>query len=171
MNFYKNLVVVFAGILALIIVFSCQKPKTFSNTPEITYKDFVKLQYTVGTNTGKDSAGILKFNFTDGDGDIGLNPGDTSDIYSGVYYNDFFAIQYEMKNEAWVADTYKFNERIPFLTPQGSSNALQGEIDISWSLNNPLKQIDTVKWEFWICDRALNLSNHQFTPQIIVKSF
>ena len=171
MNLINNRIVTFTIILALIISYSCQKPKTFPNTPQITYKDFVKYQYTSGTLTGKDSAGVLKFNFTDGNGDIGLNPWDTVNQYTGTYYSDFFAIQYEKSGNAWVADTYKFNERIPFITPEGSSNALQGEIDISWSLYNPFKQIDTVKWEFWICDRALNLSNHQSTPQIIVKSF
>lgn len=167
MNFSKNQIIAFTIVLTLIISSSCQKPKSFSNTPQITYLDFVKYQ----SINGHDSAGILKFNFTDGDGDIGLNPWDTTGPYTDVYYSDFFAKQSELINGAWVVDTYKFNERIPFLTAEGSSKALQGEIDISWSLNNPIKQIDTVKWEFWICDRALNLSNHLFTPQIIVKSY
>jgi|ERR1035437_725754 hypothetical protein len=167
MNFSKNQIIAFIIVLTLIVSSSCQKPKTFSNIPQITYLDFVKFQ----SISGNDSAGILKFNFTDGDGDIGLNPWDTTGAYTGTYYSDFFAIQSELINDVWHQDTYKFNERIPFLTAEGSSKALQGEIDISWSLNNPIKQIDTVKWEFWICDRALNLSNHLFTPQIIVKSF
>ena len=167
MNNIKNRVLSFAIISILFIAVSCQKPKTFSNTPQITYLDFVKLKYTIGPNAGGDSTGILKFNFTDGDGDIGLNPWDTAAPYTDAYYHDFFAIQSEFKSGAWVVDTYKFNERIPFLTPDGSTNSLQGEIDISWALRNPLKLIDTVRWEFWICDRALNLSNHLSTPQII----
>ena len=65
----KNSKVSLFVLFLLVVGFSsCLKRNDFPDEPQIEYLDFVKYQNT----QGKDSIGVLKFKFTDGDGDIGL---------------------------------------------------------------------------------------------------
>ncbi|MEO0404330.1 MAG: hypothetical protein AAF193_05625, partial [Bacteroidota bacterium] len=62
------LVVLFFGFAIAMV--SCLKDNSFPPEPEITFKSFVVT----------DGDAVLSIDFTDGDGDIGLNQGDTVGI-------------------------------------------------------------------------------------------
>ena len=64
-------------ILVLIVgtvVLSCRKFEDFPDIPAITYDNFVVL---MNTQTGITERGVLVFSYTDGNGDLGLDKGDT----------------------------------------------------------------------------------------------
>jgi hypothetical protein len=166
-------------LLFIVITFtlsSCIKEKVFSEIPFLRYEAFEQL---LDVN-GKDSIGILKIYFTDGDGDIGLRPSDTLPPHNpgSLFYYNFIINYYEKQNGEFVkvviappipgADTISNNSRIPFITPEGQNKALEGMLEMSLFTNNPLSVYDTIMYDAYIIDRALNISNVIKTPEIIL---
>jgi hypothetical protein len=163
-------------ILTGLFANSCKKDNQFPNTPFIRFTAFEQIKDV----SGKDSLGILKFYFTDGDGDLGLAPGDTLVPYNpgSVYYYNFFISYYEKQNGSWQkitlpppfpgADTLSNNSRIPNLTPTGQNKTLEGDLEMQLFTNNPFSPFDTIRYEITMCDRALNRSNQITTPDIVL---
>ncbi len=164
------------GLLIVFSLFSCKKKETFDNTPIIEFVNFEQLL----NSAGKDSLGILHFTFTDGDGDLGLAPNDTFPPFekTGNHYYNFIISYFEKQNGQWVkisatppfpgGDTVSNSSRIPFLTPDGQIKSLEGDLFMQLFTNNPFSPYDTIKYEFSIEDRALNRSNTETTPDIIL---
>ncbi len=151
------------------ILTSCIKSDDkYSEIPHIEFVSFTKINN--GSNI--DNQGIMKIFFTDGDGDIGLDKGDTFGRFhpDSIYYNNFFIKYFEKQNGIIKEVETKFsnNARIPMLTPQGKNKTLKGEIEITLFINNPLSIYDTILFEAYIVDRALHKSNTIRTPEIKV---
>ncbi len=160
------LIILFFGI---VFCFSCKKPEQYPVIPYIEYTDFTK----ISNNRGVDEKGILKFSFTDGDGDIGLAPSDTLSPFnpgSQFYYN-LFITYYEKQHGIYVAVNLPMtnNSRIPVITPTGQNKSIKGFVEIELFINNPSTTFDTIAYDVTIADRAFNLSNTIRTPDIIVK--
>ena len=160
-------ILVFSLLLSFFFFTACKKPVVYPAIPAITLKDFTMFKSLTGT----DSIGVLRLNFTDGDGDLGLHDADTLppfDKNSKFYYN-VFTKYYEKRNGVWVELTLPFpdNFRIPFLTADGRSKAMKGEIIIQMPVN-PFAFYDTIKYDVWIADRALHESNVVTTNDIIL---
>lgn len=136
--------------------YSCKKKSKYSNVPEITFTSFEKF--------GADSAHLTLY-FTDGDGDIGVTQAEDT-----VF--NFFTIYYQKKNGVFQIKQPKIplNFRIPILNSSKKSKSLEGDIVITF-LNPyyfPTLTSDTIKYEFYLKDRANNESNHEFSSEIIV---
>ncbi|MBX7203649.1 MAG: hypothetical protein IT240_03340 [Bacteroidia bacterium] len=153
---------------------ACHKEADYPDTPEIRFISFTRL-----TNIhGKDSLGLLRFSFTDGNGDIGLGSADTLAPFNkgSEYYFNFFITYYEKQSGTFVkvtlpppypgADTLSSNSRIPDLRGKTNMRAVEGEIEMKLFTVNPFSAYDTICYEVSICDRALNRSNTIKTPEI-----
>jgi hypothetical protein len=161
-----NSVVKVVGGLSLMMVLACGclKPEEFPKEPRVTFKSFDLLG---------DSASLV-IAFTDGDGDIGLDPSDSGppfDTASSTYFNLF--VEYsELREGAWV--TVPFAEpiayRIPRITPMGQNKTLEGEIAVAIDPFPLFIQLDsgTVRYSVELLDRALNRSNKVFSREILV---
>ncbi len=140
----------------LIAAEGCKKDDQFSEVPHIEYKDFV---------VTADSAFVL-LDFTDGDGDLGLGDSDTA----GEFRYNFFIKYFEKQNGTFVERQFTppFNYRIPVLN-DGKAKALSGEIRVSITpfYYDFLSDFDTIRYEIYVKDKALNESNHVTTPDII----
>ncbi len=166
-------------LFAVLLAVSCRKKDTFPIIPEIRFSKFL---VEVDTATHVARRGVLEFSFKDGDGDIGLpanylnppfNPG------SKYYYNliiKYFEKQHgkfvEVPLLSWNPDsarydTITFNARIPWLTPKLGNKAISGTIQDTLFIDNPGSPYDTIKFTFFIYDRALHQSNTDSTPEII----
>ena len=147
---------------------SCREKITYPPVPFIEFVSFDKIQ----TQSGIDSKGILKFSFTDGDGDIGLSASDTLYPFNpgNQYYYDIFITYYEKQLGDYVAVTLPMtnNSRIPVLTPDGENKSIKGTIEVELFVNNPASTYDTIAYDVSIVDRALNMSNKFRTPDIII---
>ncbi|MCC6252278.1 MAG: hypothetical protein IT238_07455 [Bacteroidia bacterium] len=137
---------------------SCLKKETASPVPEIEFKDIV---------TYKDSANLF-IGFIDGDGDIGLTQNDT--IPPNNY--NLFITYIEKQKGQWVyrelpAD---FNYRIPVINSSGKKKKIQGVIKVAIQpyYYDPFSSYDTIKYEIYITDKALNKSNIISTPEVII---
>ncbi len=161
------------------VVLSCRKFEDFPDIPTITYDNFIVL---MNMESGITERGVLVFSYTDGDGDLGLDKGDTLvpfDKDGDYYYNlilRYFEKQHgvfvEVPILAWNADssyfdTLTFNSRFPVLTPESGNQAIKGIFQDTLFIYNPLSEFDTIKFKAQIIDRALNISNEIKTGEII----
>jgi len=156
---------------------ACKKQETFPIIPQISFKELTKNYNTQGTLTSID----LKFDFTDGDGDIGLKQNDVSPPYAlnSPYYYDLMVdyLEFDKKTGLFVhiypsspieGDTahVQYNARLPYLVPAGKNKTLKGEITQNI---NTFGFGEKVRLDFFIYDRALHKSNVISTPMIETK--
>ena len=161
------------------VVLSCRKFEDFPDIPVITYDNFIVL---MNLETGITERGVLIFSYTDGDGDLGLDKGDTlvpfdkdGDYYYNLiikYYEKQYGVFVEVPILAWnidssYFDTLTFNSRFPILTPESGNQAIKGVFQDTLFIYNPLSAFDTIKFKAQIIDRALNKSNEIETQEII----
>lgn len=172
-------ILLFAIIIFLIGIGSCKKVEKFPITPYIEYRGFEML---FNPDLGIYDRGVLSFYFQDGDGDIGLNSGDTAPPYNAdsEYHYNLIINYLEMQNGVitevpilWYNpvtqqyDTLTMSARIPNLTPSGINKAISGEIYDTLFIYNFNSEFDTIMIEAFIYDRALHPSNTISTPLIV----
>jgi hypothetical protein len=172
-------IVLILSILAGMTVYSCRRIEEYPPEPVITYKGFEKLFNTTDSIYDR---GILQFEFTDGDGDIGLAKGDTFPPYnpsSKYYYNlliNYFEVRKGIETPVPLTfynsntggyDTVYLSARVPLLTPKGSNKSISGEIHDTLFMYNYYSDFDTIFFTFTLVDRALNESNTERTPYIL----
>jgi hypothetical protein len=159
---------------------SCRKLEEYPIIPAISYNGFELL---INEETGISEQGVLYISYTDGDGDIGLDQGDTGFPYQsgGPYYYNFFITYYECdhgvftevpllswNNTTQEYDTLTFNARIPVLLPKEKKQGIKGVIQNEMFIYNPLAKSDTIQFKVKIIDRALQFSNEITTPPIVL---
>jgi hypothetical protein len=155
--------------IALIYGFSgCVKQEHYPDVPQIQF-----LNYTSVFDTGQYAVkGILNISFTDGNGDIGLNPGDTYPPFDtgGPYYYNYVITYFEKQLGVFqkVDLNPPFSARIPVLNSEFPGKPIKGVIADTFGLN-PHPLFDTIKFEAFIYDRSLNKSNVISTPEIVLK--
>jgi hypothetical protein len=145
-------------VIAGTIISSCMKQPNYPDYPVIKLKAFIP---------EGDSAKLV-FEFTDGDGDIGLFENDTIPPYDA----NLFLKYYEQREGQFVEiePIIPFNYRIPDISKKGRIKTLEGEIMVRinyyYDFASPY---DTIKYAAYIMDRALNKSNIIETDPIVVK--
>lgn len=157
-----------ALISVTVLLASCMKKEVFPDIPQIAFQSFT-LEFDSGMYARR---GFLTISFQDGDGDIGLRsdqnmpPFDTGSLY---YYN-YIIDYYEKQNGTFVKRDLDppYNARIPYLTPDDPNKAIKGII-VDTLVLNPMPVHDTIKFKFFIYDRALHKSNLDSTPPIILR--
>ena len=148
---------------SVVFLSSCLKKTEFPAEPAITFKSFA---------ASGDEA-VLEISFTDGDGNIGLNEGDTLAPYEfeGDFYFNLTLEYQEKQNGVWVTRDLDppFKYRVPVITPTGQNKALEGDIrvDITPFYYDPFSAFDTIRYEIQLTDRALNRSNKVMSEEII----
>lgn len=144
----------FALVLFLVVV-ACQPIRFFDETPLI---EFVSIEPLVARE-GVDSIVII-FSFKDGDGDLGLEEGDTT--------NDITVIDRRVGAPNFGDILYPY--RLPFITPPGQSKQISGEVRlvIENTIRRPGLPTDTARYVIRIRDRANRFSNTIECPPVAV---
>ena len=168
----KNRNYLFVLLLGLIFV-ACKPNNRFPPEPRL---EFVSLEQ-IKKGNGVDSLAILKLHFTDGDGNVGLDPSDNYPPFDTLpYSNNFFVVLWAKRSGEFVAfPEYEFNARLPRFLSSNSPEPIEGEIEYKIAIVNPLPlptvpEVDTVKFECWLLDRDLNESNRIFTKEVTVRN-
>lgn len=148
-------------------LFGCKNGLEYSIIPEIVSYD--GFEYYVDETFGSPK-GKLSFTFTDGDGDVGLNPSDTTSPFdrNSKYHYNLYVHYFEKQHGEYVeiVPELPLHTRIPVL-----SNNVPEPIEVRFSIDldiNPFSQFDTIKIEYFIYDRELHKSNVMMTPEIIL---
>jgi len=155
-------------VLLLLLASGCLKKESYPDTPAIELKGFT-LMFDSAQFAKR---GILSISYTDGNGDIGLSEGDTLPPYSrdSLCYYNLVINYYEKQNGTFhlVVLNPPFSGRLPLLSPDYPGKAIKGIITDTL-LMNPAPVFDTVKFEVFLYDHALNKSNTVTTPEIILR--
>ena len=158
-------------VISLIFLFNaCVKREKYPDTPSIDLVHFISV-----FDSGKYAIrGIMTISFTDGNGDIGyfdrdtISPYDTAGPYYYNYVITFFAKQAGIYHQIDLQPP--FSVRIPVLNTEFPGKAITGTITDTLNLSTiPPTMYDTIRFEAFIYDRALNRSNTIQTPEIVLK--
>lgn len=119
--------------------------------------------------------------FTDGDGDFGITPGDPDfpeyiepigpDSTKNPYYHNLWIDYYEMHDGEWelIEPNNSFNFIVPDLTPQGQTKQLEVTITNDLSFDLPYSdKSDTIKFSVVLVDRAKNHSLKEETDLLVI---
>jgi len=156
----------FLLILIYSLASSCEKAKEYSIIPEIEYRDYTIIEHLPEYNAVK---GILQFSFVDGDGDIGVNQPDSLNSDSSTIINEnpnLFVKIYDKLNGEFIAKDSIYKFRIPYLEGGTYTKSVKGDIEVEILILNKIS--DTIRLEFYIFDRNLNMSNIEMSPDILI---
>ncbi len=160
-KYFKNI----ALLIGLsVLVLACNKLETYDNRPIITESSYSLLQNASGFDTSL----VLKFTFTDGDGNVGLSNSDTMPPYDFNVMIDYFEKRDGKFTKILIpgsTDTLNFNSRIKEF---GSKNPTKAEVELK--VNISVVIADTVKFDYYILDKSLNKSNVITTGPIVLNN-
>ena len=153
-------------LFSIVFAFSCKKKDPEPVPPIINLID-------ARLSTDKSYA-IVRFEFFDGDGDLGLHQEENT----GDQEFNLFVDYYEKVNGVWTLkspiitynfteskyDTFDLHARIPFLENE-AERALEGETQISLLYDFTA---DTFRYDISLKDRALHLSYVITTTELVV---
>lgn len=148
----------------MLILNACNKLEEYDDRPFIIENTFELEKNFAGLDTGL----VLRFTYTDGDGNVGLSSNDTLPPYDKnvmvEYYekqgNDFVKILIP-----GTSDTLNFNSRIKEF---GVGNPTKAEVSVK--INIGVVIADTVRFDYYILDKDLNKSNRVSTGAIGLKN-
>ncbi|MCX6332824.1 MAG: hypothetical protein NT092_00785 [Bacteroidia bacterium] len=164
MRIFKYLIPV---VIAIIALASCKKIETLPDTPHIEFRSFAVFD-TSDILDNNCKGGRLNIYFEDGDGDLGLEPpvyenDDTVDMYFTLYRKKGTIFSEVPGNDPIHPSDY----RIPYMERTGQNKALRGTISVTFLyLYYSPEDTDTVKYEFYIKDRAQHISDTVITSEI-----
>jgi hypothetical protein len=139
-------------VLTIALLASCNKETKYSNIPKITFKD---MSHSL-VKAGSDSVIRIRFDFEDGDGNIGFG---TNNLFLKDSRDTVF---------------------VPFMIPTipdkfNPSDGLKGIIEVEYQAAFLLLrsdslhlESDTLKWEIYMKDKAGNSSNTITTTQLVL---
>lgn len=152
-------------ILTMLIVIaplSCKKIEQLAPEPYIQFESFAMIDSL--TDLGLKKAGYLGFYFEDGDGDIGLNQPSEGDPNPEPKNLTFYLYKKTNGQFGEPSDTLEY--RVPYMERTGQNQILQGSIVITF-LYNVYNPADTIKYEFFLEDRAGHISNTSESCEIV----
>jgi len=162
-----KLLVIF--ILTLASINACIKVEPLPPRPSIEFTSF-EIYDTLDILGNLSKGGRLLFRFEDGDGDLGL----TAPVGTQTDTTNLNLILYRKIDGSMTRITDKFDPllpydsyRIPFMERLGQNQILRGSISVTF-IYQSYEPGDTIKYQFFIKDRAENLSNIEETAEIIV---
>lgn len=160
-----------------VVLFACRPDKNkFSEVPFLQ----IKGAYIYNNGFDKDSFIELSMHYRDGDGDIGLDPGDTSPPFNpgGVAFYNLKIWMWQKVNGKWIKpinllinppDTLNFHERIPRITPTGRAKWIEGDLSVKIPAEPYGLKPDTIKLQVMLIDRKLQNSGWLETEELFLK--
>lgn len=155
----KSIIIPVIFVFSLIFIGSCGKLETLPEEPYIEFTDFTVFDTTdILGNSIK--GGKLKFYFEDGDGDLGLEaPTEQSEFDSINLFLNLYRMNDGVISPAGVNDPLKpTGYRIPYMETIGQNTILKGDVSVIF-LYFFYTEEDSIKYEFYVKDRAENISN------------
>jgi hypothetical protein len=156
-------------VIMALVLSGCPVPKTLPDVPRVEFKSFI-LDYKINALNQEILTGTLTFDFEDGDGDIGFEAyEDSINMPDTLKYNLFLTLHERVNGKYRVVDTSELGSppfyRIPPLDREGQNKTLKGEISVD--IEYFTIDYDTLRYSFYLMDRAFHRSNVDTTNEII----
>ena len=158
--------------MAWLLSTACLRTEEYPPEPNITFDGF-SLVDSVDQLGNLNTYCIVTIGFTDGDGDVGLRPGDITGRRhpDSLYYHNLLVDYYEWNDSTNTFELIEdldpsFSARIPYLTPEGKNKTLKGEI--VYDINVTFTESDTIRFDFRLVDRSFTESNLVESPVVII---
>lgn len=154
--------------ITVLVLGSCRKIERMSPIPHIEFKSFAVFD-SITPLGNKDKAGVLKFYFEDGDGNLGLKSAESGKTDAiNLFFNSYRKINGEMVQITDTADpviAYKYT--IPYMERLGVNKILKGTISVTFLyLLYESRDSSVIRYDFFIKDRAENMSDTASTCEI-----
>jgi hypothetical protein len=154
-------------VILAVFAGSCREIEQLPPEPRIEFLSFGVFDTTdiLGNNC---KGGILNFYFEDGDGNLGLSTPedgetDTTNLFLTLFRKTRGIMAQVPDNDPLKPSSY----RIPYMERTGQNKILKGTISITFLyLFYSPEDTDTIRYDFYIKDRANNLSNTASTVEI-----
>ncbi len=156
-------------ILPLITSVSCRKIEQLPPEPKIEFMNFAVFDTTdILGNLCK--GGRLSFHFEDGDGNLGLQTPDGSETdTTNLFFTLFRKVGGVMVEVPGNDILDPSDYRIPYMERNGQNKILKGTIAVTFLyLFYSEEATDTIRYDFYLKDRADNLSNTESTAEIFL---
>jgi hypothetical protein len=151
-----------------LLLAACQEVlPEYPDEPVVEYRQFA-LYVSVDQLGNKTLMGRLTFDFTDGDGNLGLNPlpENTGILLPDTVKYNFFLQLYDLKGYEYIKVSDELGGVLKYRIPYLNKQPLKGTIDLD--ISYPLILHDTVFYTFYIFDREYNRSNTDTTDVIVL---
>ena len=154
-------------LIILLSLGSCRKIEQLSKIPSIRFTNFTVFD-TLDILGNQSKGGRLDFYFEDGDGDLGLKePSSGQTDSTNLFFTLFRKTDGIMAPASEDDPLYPSSYRIPYMVRLGQNKILKGDISVTF-LYLFYSPADTISYDFYIKDRALNESNVVSTSEIVV---
>jgi hypothetical protein len=158
-----NLAVI-AGMFAMA---SCLKIEELPDIPHIEFRSFTVFD-TIDILGNNSRGGRLLFYFEDGNGDVGLDAPtkdqtDTTNLFFTLYRKTKGQMVQAPANDPLRPSSY----RIPYMERTGQNKILKGTVSVVFFYLF-YSAADTISYDFYIEDRAMNQSNVASTGEIVL---
>lgn len=146
----------------------CLKSEEFPDQPILTFKSLEQKFETVTGGIQPSRFIIIKVDFTDGDGDIGLDDTDTQSPFGQdeAHYKNYNIEFKRRTGGVWTDIDSDWSYRMKRISPSGQDPTLNGEIEVKVGpypgprINLPDILVgDTLQVHIRLEDRSLNMSN------------
>ena len=163
----KRIGFVIGFLVFLTSIICCERNNDVSPVPKIQYKSFF-LKDTVDALGNTVKLGILTFDFTDGDGDIGLpepSENDPPELQHNLFLNGYYT---NSESEIVAMPQTDPNSALKFRIPDFSDQVLGEPYEGTIRVEASFFEIayPAILYEFYVTDRAGNSSNIETTETI-----
>lgn len=164
--------------VALFALTGCLEREKFPDEPILIFKTVEQGYEVPYMGTTPERYLNVVVDFTDGDGDIGLDAGDTLDpfgVNDAHYFNCMCVLEKRIEGE-WAGVQSEVPGRIKRISPSGQDPTLNGEI--KWKLwpypgprpgLPPIVAGDTMRVTMYLEDRALHRSNSVMSGAFVLQ--
>lgn len=153
-------------IISILIFHGCGELISYPDIPEISFKNF-NLYLSEDVLGNKILIGKLEIDFTDGNGDIGMNQPPEGNLPDSLKYN-LFLFLHKIENNQIIkveGDEGKLKYRLPYIERIGQNKTLKGTIYVD--IEYKTIDYDSIFYTFYLTDREFNKSNTDTTGIIV----
>jgi hypothetical protein len=140
----------------------CHEVPVYPDVPVINYESFF-LYITTNSLNQEVLTGKMDFSFTDGDGNLGLEPWPDTVAISlpDTQRYNLFLQMYDYQDNEFVMIPDEEGGLLKYMIPYLDKKPLSGTISVT--IEYPIIRFDTIFYTFYIYDRDLNKSNMDTT--------
>ncbi len=166
-------------ISLIFLILACERPPDYDLTPKIAFKSIEKYVIIGSLSLAKQDSVVVTLSFEDGDGDLGMDANNVgTEPYVNFYERNYHAILYKKVKGVYEevkgvdGEVLEYGGVFPeLIDEQGPIDGnLNYHILISHNNAQVLEAFDTLRFDIFIVDRALNKSNTITTSEFIYKN-